>query len=656
MAQCPAEGHDDRTPSLSVGQGDTGAVLCCQRGCDTEAAILPALSLAARDLFDQPGTKREALPFRVVTEYKYTAEDGELLFVKERREPKDFRCKRPDGAGGWTWKLGTTRRVLYRLPDVLAAIREGRTVYVVEGERDADRLARLGVAATCNYDGAAEEGQRPKWRAEYGDTLSGADVVIIADRDSAGLAHARAALADLSGKAKSAAILLPAVETEHADVSDHLGSGFTMDQLLPLAGSAAAEVAPDSGEPVPDSGEDLSALAEIAGRYTPVDWRQAWEGQPEDIDWLYGEFLERGTLSALFAKPGTGKSLIALELAVAIVRSGGTVVYIDHENRVADLVDRLQAFGCDYAELTPRLALYSFADLPPLDSAIGGTHLLALAVANGADLVILDTTTRLVAGRENDSDTFLQLYRCSLVPLKSRGITALRLDHPGKDAEKGQRGSSAKDGDVDCIWRLSAVTDGIEYRLEREKLRGAPMGRPGMFTLRRRYEPLRHEWDEIDETTCPPNDLQIKIIGQLDAQNVPLTAGRDVVRKILAGHGIKAGNAQVSAAIKLRRANPGIVRDSLDSANAERTAIPDDDQLDMFGNPAYEPVPDSSGTARTAPLPVPASPPLGGDSGQGTVQACEFCGEPHLRFGAGARPCTEAALTRHYHQTRREAS
>ena len=54
MAQCPADDHDDRTASLSVAQGDVGAVVCCQAGCDTKTAVLPPLKLGFRDLFDQP--------------------------------------------------------------------------------------------------------------------------------------------------------------------------------------------------------------------------------------------------------------------------------------------------------------------------------------------------------------------------------------------------------------------------------------------------------------------------------------------------------------------------------------------------------------------------------------------------------------------------
>lgn len=239
MAQCPK--HEDRKPSLSLAQGDVGAVLCCQFGCDTRD-ILAALNLGWADLFDESRRPRGGGPRRVVAEYKYTDEDGELLFVKVRYEPKDFRVKRPDGRGGWVWKIAGARRVLYRLPEVIAAIRDRKTVFLVEGEKDADRLASLGHVATGNYDGAAKEGQRAKWHSRYGDMLRGADVVIIADRDEPGEAHARAAYADLKGKAASVRIVQAAVKSNGADVSDHLDAGHAIDDLEPLpAKTAAAE-------------------------------------------------------------------------------------------------------------------------------------------------------------------------------------------------------------------------------------------------------------------------------------------------------------------------------------------------------------------------------------------------------------------------------
>src|SRR5262245_55268962 len=83
-------------------------------------------------------------PRRVVAVYDYRDEDGRLLYQTVRYEPKDFRQRRPDGQGGWVYRLDGVRRVLYRLPELNTADRS-RPVFVVEGEKDADRLAALGV-------------------------------------------------------------------------------------------------------------------------------------------------------------------------------------------------------------------------------------------------------------------------------------------------------------------------------------------------------------------------------------------------------------------------------------------------------------------------------------------------------------------------------
>ena len=57
-------------------------------------------------------------------------------------------------------------------------------------------------------------------------------------------------------------------------------------------------------------------------------------------------------------------------------------VYLDEENRVTDLVERLKAFGAEPDELDS-LKLYSFAQPAALDTPAGGFHLLALAVTAG---------------------------------------------------------------------------------------------------------------------------------------------------------------------------------------------------------------------------------------------------------------------------------
>jgi hypothetical protein len=309
-------------------------------------------------------------------------------------------------------------------------------------------------------------------------------------------------------------------------------------ECMPLAGDAAPQ---------------LAALESIAGRYSPVDWAAAWKGQPESVEWLIEPFLEAGTVNVLFAKAGTGKSLLALEWALMLARDERSIVYVDDENRIPDVVERLQAFGAEPSELS-RLRLYSFAGLPPLDTIDGGTHLLALAVTARAELVVLDTTTRMVAGRENDADTFLQLYRCSLARLKGHGITVLRLDHPGKDEARGQRGSNAKDGDADTIWKLTEVAKGRKYKMHRDKNRSGHAPDHEDVDVERQYDPLRHAWAVRDRS--PEKAAVGQLCGQLDSLGVPPSAGADRCRTALRTAGIKASNDLISKAVRQRRFAP----------------------------------------------------------------------------------------------------
>jgi hypothetical protein len=74
------------------------------------------------------GHKRE-----IVATYDYVDESGHLLFQTLRYVPKDFKQRRPDSQGGWVWDLKGVRRVLYRLPELLASTKE--PVFIVEGRR-----------------------------------------------------------------------------------------------------------------------------------------------------------------------------------------------------------------------------------------------------------------------------------------------------------------------------------------------------------------------------------------------------------------------------------------------------------------------------------------------------------------------------------------
>jgi hypothetical protein len=491
---CPA--HEDREPSLHLTANGQGVGVKCHAGCDTRD-IVDAMGLRMEDLFEEP--------MKEVARYAYRS-NGQVF--------EKIRLAAP-GRKSFRWEPSTNGHAmpLYRIDEALAL---PDPVFVIESEKDVNLLLNMGAAATCMPGGAGS------WRDEYTEALRGRDVIIVADRDEPGVKHALKLHALLGGK-----VVQSRTPGEHDDVGDHLAAGFGLDQLVPL-----------------------HTGSEITKRYTKLDLHAAFREEPEDIQWLKEDFLESGTLSCLFSKPGVGKSLISLEIAIEVVRTGGTVMYMDDENRAADIVDRLRSFGCTPGELAERLCIYSFQNLPPLDTEAGGEHLAALAEENKPDLVILDTVSRMIKGGENDADTFIQLYRCSLTRLKKRGITILRLDHTGKDSARGQRGSSAKESDADCLWYLSRDGDSM-FTLENQKSRAGHIPFGTIINLKRLYEPLRHVWDvHID---MPVSRFE-GIMRQMDILGVPTSCGRPAVRKIFKDNGVVGiRNDQLSAAIIERR-------------------------------------------------------------------------------------------------------
>lgn len=239
MARCPA--HGDRTASLSVTEAEDGKTLLkchANQGC-TYDSIVTATGIDAAEF--RGTSRRSSTRARIVATYPYVDENDVLLFEAVRFEPKDFRQRRPDGNGGWSWKLGDVRRVLYRLPAVLAAAQAGGTVYIVEGEKDVAALERENVVATCNPMGAG------KWKPEHTESLSGASrIVIVADRDDSGYEHART----VADSCRSAGLDVMVLEASHGkDVAEHLGAGKTLDELRPVTEKPIEPPRIDAEEP-----------------------------------------------------------------------------------------------------------------------------------------------------------------------------------------------------------------------------------------------------------------------------------------------------------------------------------------------------------------------------------------------------------------------
>ena len=220
-ARCPA--HDDHDPSLGIIERDGKTLFSCRAGCE-QASVLDALR--QRRLWSEPNAEPRQ---RIVSTYSYRDAEGALRYQVVRFDPKDFRQRRPNGSPDtFIWNMKGIVPLPYRLPELLGDI--DATVYVVEGEKDVDRLSEIGILATTNHGGAG------KWRPEISKWLADRNVVICPDNDEPGRAHA----ADVAKKLTTASIKileLPGLPHK-GDVSDWLAAGGTADEIERLAAAA----------------------------------------------------------------------------------------------------------------------------------------------------------------------------------------------------------------------------------------------------------------------------------------------------------------------------------------------------------------------------------------------------------------------------------
>jgi hypothetical protein len=211
MAKCPA--HDDHNPSLSIRDSDGKVLLHCHAGC-AQTDVIDALK--AREVWQPERTENR----RIVATYDYTDEHGNRLYQVVRYQPKDFKQRRPDGCGGWTWRKGA-RQVLYHLPEVL----ESPIVFVVEGERDVETLREYGFVATTNAGGAEAH-----WEPQFTEALRSREVILIPDNDPPGRKRVLNVARILLGKVARLVVL--ELEGGSKDVTEWFSQGHSELELI----------------------------------------------------------------------------------------------------------------------------------------------------------------------------------------------------------------------------------------------------------------------------------------------------------------------------------------------------------------------------------------------------------------------------------------
>ncbi len=439
--RCPR--HEDSTPSAWMRGGTWGCHACKFTESIATLAPLVGVELRGAGPDDAAGGAGHG---DVAGTFDYVDADGRLLFQVVRREPagepKRFVQRRPDGRGGWEWRsIPESERPLYRLPEVLAAIERGQTVYIVEGEKHADRLARDGLVATTNPGGAE------KFLPHHAETLAGANVVILPDNDEPGRKHGHQVAALLAGKAADIKLVELDGLPPKGDVLDWLAAGHTAQELDETAFDTAPYVpAPGDGPP-----QVFATLAELLENPKMLD-------PPERIVPRLGY---RARALCLAGPDKSGKSSL---LAYAVARlsrrawflgervggHSGRAVWLGIEEAVGDAVRRFKAFNADPERV--QLVILAPTDL------LAQTE--ALLTDWPADLVVIDSLAeyaRVTLGRAPDSgdDAGWGAVVRPLVALARKYDCAVVILHHVRKSDGVYRGSSEIAAAVDAMLELA---------------------------------------------------------------------------------------------------------------------------------------------------------------------------------------------------------
>jgi DNA polymerase I-like protein with 3'-5' exonuclease and polymerase domains len=233
----------------------------------------------------------------------------------------------------------------YRLPELLNALPEV-PVFVPEGEKDCERLAALGLIATCNSGGASKskDPAKSKWWPELNQHFAGKQLVyILEDNDEPGRRLGDAKISALTPIVSEVVRVQFPELREGGDVSDWL------DQLNPRTARATLEARCEQAR-----------KHTTTGNYVLV---RASDIVPRPMDWLWSGHIARGSQELLTGVPGGGKSQIHCALVAAATTGGmwpdggngippGNVIMLTAEDCLDQtIVPRLIAAGADRARV-----------------------------------------------------------------------------------------------------------------------------------------------------------------------------------------------------------------------------------------------------------------------------------------------------------------
>lgn len=493
--------------------------------------------------------------------YQFQLPDGSWRIGDDGKPEKTYSQRRTAGPGddsrdGWVYSLKGARIVPYRLPEVIEAIKAGYRIFFVEGEKTADALWDIGVAATCNPMGAG------KWWDELTPHFAGADIVILPDNDpqmvnkstgepkfhedgrpvKAGWDHALIVFAKLKPAAKKIGVLsLPDLPLK-GDAYDWIEAGGTAERLFALAAASAVQ-------------PDLPAFKSAFGAV----WFHEIGKQKPQRDWLVKNLVLARSFGIIYGPPGCGKSFLTSDLMLscaAAALDGAArpdwfgyrgrpfgVIYVVAEGR-EDFEIRLHAWRQEHN--VPADAVLPFVFLPTsidMRSSDADTKRLAEEVKAlseimrercgvSVEMVVIDTVARALAGGNENASEVMGAFVINCGKLQAEtGVAVAGVHHGGKEAGRGPRGHEALHGAADFEIEVAGATADTPNLWVVRKLKAGPGGATHRFRLRQTTVGQDSDGDPI--TSCVVINQQATAAASGEADKPKGFKVNDVEREFL---------------------------------------------------------------------------------------------------------------------------
>lgn len=490
---------------------------------------------------------------KLVKTYDYTDRHGNLIFqvcrfqiempdgsfakTKDRTGTwKTFLQRRPAniGDGSWIWGLSAgdfmrpgpgkdwsaydekkrsewpnaeirtfaegVEHTVYRLPAVEIAIAEGKTILIVEGEKDADTSAELGWCGTTNSSGSKH------WTAAHAACFRDADVVICLDNDEAG-DRADKLARSLKGIARRVRVLDFAKVVEgfdhKGDITDWVEKfGGTSEQLERIIAGL-----PDWRPRPPISAMGAVGLHQL-------------HHPSLKHDFLIDGFLDRQGVAMMPGASGSGKTFLILEMAMCTALNldfwgmkvkPGLVLYQAGEGKQG-VTKRLDGWMLDrgispsddipFQMLTRRINLFN--DDKDTDDIIAEGRAWSEYYGVPVRMVVIDTFNKAITGANENAgqDMTKVLSRLERISVTLDCAVVVPIH---KSAEGKMRGHTSLTGDVSNVINVTELemkdrNQRIIRTVTLDKNKDGEKGRPMRFVLRQVV--LDPEPDGKIVTTC----------------------------------------------------------------------------------------------------------------------------------------------------------